>query len=94
FRQWLMGTEVPRYKLQWEVTPADGAFLLKATIEQSEVSENFAMPVPIYLENQGKMIRLGWIALVGTQSKPVSVKLPFKPTKVALNANYDILEQK
>lgn len=94
FRQWLLGTDTPKYSLQWDATPADGGFLLKATISQSEVGSQFAMPVPIYLENQGRMIRLGRITLVGNQSKPIEVKLPFKPSKVVANANFDVLEQK
>jgi aminopeptidase N len=93
-RQWLLETDVPRYELQWDAQPSGDGFLFKAKVTQSEVGDNFAMPVPIYLEHQDRLIRLGRVTLIGRQSKDVAVKLPFKPSKALLNANYDILEQK
>lgn len=92
-RQWVLSTDVPHYELKYDLQPAGDGFMLKATITQSEVNDYFAMPVPIYLEHQGRLMRLGRVTLVGNQSKPVEVKLPFKPTKVLLNAYCDILER-
>jgi len=94
FYQWILGKEIPRYTFNYTVEPDGDKFRLKATIQQSEVSANFAMPVPIYIENQGHMIRLGRVLMVGAQTKPLEVQLPFKPERVAINANHDILELK
>lgn len=94
FSQWVLGTEVPRYTLQSDVTPDGEGFRLKGTVTQSGVGKDFAMLVPIYFENQGRMIRLGRLLMVGSESKPFDVKLGFKPTKVALNAFHDVLELK
>jgi len=93
-REWILSTDVPHYELKYDVQPSGGGFLLRATITQSEVNDYFAMPVPIYLERQGRQIRLGRVTLIGNQSKPVEVKLPFNPSKVLLNANCDILERR
>jgi len=94
FYQWVLSTDVPRYALQYDVTPEGDGFRLKGTITQSEVGKDFAMLVPIYIETQGRMVRLGRQLLVGSQSKPFDVKLGFKPTSVVLNAQHDILELK
>jgi hypothetical protein len=94
FYQWVLGKEVPRYTFNYTLEPQGDKATLKATIQQSEVSANFAMPVPIYLETDGRQIRLGRILMVGNQTKPIEVALPFKPTRVSINAFHDILELK
>src|SRR5262249_28167694 len=60
FLQWVYGTEIPRYRLDYALTPqAEGKFLLTGTITQSDVSEGFRMLVPIYLDfDGGKPVRL------------------------------------
>jgi aminopeptidase N len=95
FAQWVFGTEVPRYKFDYTITPKDNQFLLKASITQSEVSQNFAMPVPIYLDFDGRLARLGQVVMIGSSTNDkIEVMLPKKPRRVLLNANYDVLAHK
>jgi hypothetical protein len=95
FSQWVFGTEVPRYKLDYTVTPKDDQFLLKATVTQSDVGPNFAMPVPIYLDFDGRLVRIGQVTMIGSSTNDkIEVMLPKKPRRVLLNANYDVLAQK
>jgi hypothetical protein len=94
FREWVYGTEVPKYQFDYHVAPADsGKFKLSMTITQSEVSQNFAMLVPVYADFGKGMVRIGQVAVVGNSARNADVLLPTEPKKVALNPERDILER-
>ncbi|MCI0661217.1 MAG: carboxypeptidase regulatory-like domain-containing protein [Acidobacteria bacterium] len=94
FNQWVYGTEVPRYKFEYTLTPeSDGNVVLSGTLTQSDVSPGFMMPVPVYLELEGgRIFRLGEVKIMGnTTTAPFQVKLPQKPKRVMINYHRDIL---
>jgi len=93
FGEWVYGTELPSYRLDYSLAPADGGkVMLTATVTQSDVGANFRMRVPLYAEFDGRMTRLGWVPVEGSSTtKEFKVKLPKKPKKVVLCANYDVL---
>jgi aminopeptidase N len=94
FRQWVYGTEVPKLKLEPEITAApDGKWMLKASLTQSEVGPNFASIVPLYADFDGQLTRLGTVRIVGsTSNDKIQVLLPKKPKRVLINAYHDVLE--
>ena len=94
FNQWVYGTAVPRYKFDYAVTAAaDGKFLLKATLTESEVTPDFIMPVPLYVDYDGQLVRLGTIRMKGNSTNDkLEVKLPKKPKRVLIDAYHDVLE--
>jgi len=94
FRQWVYGSTVPRFKFTPEVTStADGKWLLKATLTQSEVEPNFISLVPIYADFDGNPVRLGVVRIMGNNTLDrIQVILPAKPRKVMINAQHDLLE--
>jgi len=94
FIQWVYGTEIPRYRLDYTLTSQeDGKCLLTFKLTQSDVSQGFRMPVPIYLDfDGGKLVRLGDVKITGsTTTEEIKVPLPQKPKRVLINANYDVL---
>jgi aminopeptidase N len=94
FREWIYDTALPKYKLDYTVTAAeDGKFLLKGSISQSDVPADFKMLVPVYLDFNGQITRLGAARMVGSMSLPIQVELPKKPKRVMLNYFHDVLEQ-
>jgi hypothetical protein len=94
FHQWLYATSVPRYKFEYTLTDSDGGkCLLKATVTQSEVPQSFLMPVPLYADFDGKMSRLGTVAMLGSStSNEIKLMLPKRPKRVMINYWHDILE--
>jgi len=50
FDEWVFGTGIPTYTLDYSVQPAQNGFVVQGTIKQSEVSEHFIMSVPIYAD--------------------------------------------
>jgi hypothetical protein len=95
FRQWVYGTAIPKYKFDYTLTPqADGKALLKATLTQSEVTPDFAMQVPVYLDFDGQLVKLANVLMVGNSTNDkLELILPKKPKRVLINAYRDVLEQ-
>jgi aminopeptidase N len=92
FNEWVYGSEVPSYRLEYSVQPeSTGKFLVKATLAQGGVSESFIMPVPIYVEVDGKPFRLGEATMVGNTSFAFKVRVDKKPKRVMINAYHDVL---
>ncbi|MFN7930592.1 MAG: M1 family aminopeptidase [Blastocatellia bacterium] len=93
FLQWVYGKEIPRYKLEYNLSPqSDGKTLLTFTVTQSDVSKGFGMMVPIYLDFDGKIMRMGEVPTIGSSTtQEYKVTLPQKPKRVLLNYNYDVL---
>ncbi len=94
FNEWVYGTEVPRYKFEYETAPADGGKVkLHMSITQSEVDDDFAMLVPVFADFGNGMVRIGQLPAIGNSSRSFDTVLPSQPKKVALNAYKDVLER-
>ncbi len=94
FMQWVYGTEVPRYRLDYSLTAeSDGKTLLTGKLTQSDVSPGFKMIVPIYLDfDGGKVMRLGSVSVQGSSTtNEFKVKLDQKPKRVLINYHHDVL---
>jgi len=95
FSEWVYGTAVPRYKFDYTLEPQpDGKCLVKVTLTQSEVTDNFVMLVPLYADFDGKIARLGSVRITGNKTADnLQLMLPAKPNKVMINAFHDVIEQ-
>jgi hypothetical protein len=89
FNQWVYGTQVPSYKLEYNVS-ADG--VLNAKVTQSGVSDNFVMLVPIYIDMGKGWAKLGAARMTGNTTVDIKdLKLPVAPKRVAVCAMNDVL---
>jgi hypothetical protein len=89
FAEWVYGTQVPSYKLEYQVAPG-GAFSAKIT--QSGVNDDFVMIVPLYLDFGKGWTKLGTVTMVGNTTIDVKdIKLPASPKSAALCAMNDVL---
>ena len=94
FNEWVYGTQVPRYRFEYQLLPAEGGKTkLHMTVTQSEVDDHFAMLVPIFADFGKGMVRIGQFGIAGNTTRSGDVLLPSQPKKVALNAYKDILER-
>lgn len=95
FNQWVYGTDVPEYQLEYRLDSAKGETMLNAKITQSGVSDNFVMPIPIYVDFGKGWVELGKATLVGNKVYEIKdVPLYTKPKKVAILAYNDVLATK
>lgn len=96
FNDFVYGTDYPSYKLESSFSnDANGDLVLNVKITQSDVGQNFAMLVPLYLEfNNGRVFRLGSAKLLGnsTMEQHVPLKgLKEKPKRAVLAYYDDVL---
>jgi len=95
FESWVYGTGIPTYELRYslEAGAEAGKFVLRGTLRQSEVPENFRTLVPLFLQQGGRLIRAGWLNVRGPET-PFEIQLPFKPDEVTINEWEDVLCRK
>jgi aminopeptidase N len=95
FGQWVHGTAIPRLTAKLDAQPAaSGKYHISGTITQSEVPDNFAVMVPVYVTyDKNSLSKLGDIMVVGNSSKNVDVEVTLSraPKSVMINAMHDIL---
>jgi hypothetical protein len=95
FREYVYGTDLPTYHFESQLTPSGDSQTVHFKLTQSGVAPDFRMMVPMYLEfEDGKVMRLGSITIIGDMSVDKTVQLPKMQSpvkKVTLNYNYDVL---
>jgi hypothetical protein len=69
FDQWVRETGIPRYAVEFEVRPHGKEFLVRGKLKQSEVPENFTVPVPVYAQRPGGgSLLLGTVVTTGPET--------------------------
>jgi hypothetical protein len=95
FREYVYGTDLPAYHFEGDATPSGEGWSVHFKLTQSGVDAHFANAVPIYLElADGKVMRMGQIAIHGPKTVEQTVQLPKLPAaikKVSINYYYDVL---
>jgi hypothetical protein len=92
FNEWVYGREVPHYDFHYDLKDGGGGkTILEYSLKQSEVSDQFAMRVPVYVQVNGQPRRLGFLAIQGPREVHGQVALPFRPEKVTLDEFHSIL---
>ena len=96
FNEYIYGTALPSYKLEASFDPGpDGDMVLSFKFTQSNVDDQFVMPVPLYLElANGNVTRIGSLHIKGNNS--LEQKVPIKglkerPKRAMLNYMDDVL---
>jgi hypothetical protein len=93
FQEWVYGSEVPSYRLEYTLSDAEGGkTLLTARVSQQDVSPSFKMRVPLYVDYDGHPVKLGNVPIAGASTtNELKVTLGKRPRRVLVNANNDIL---
>jgi hypothetical protein len=95
FNEYVYGTALPTYKLDYSFDQAGDQYGLNIKITQSGVDDKFTMLVPLYLElANGHIARLGAAAITGNRT--IEQKVPLaglkeKPKRAMLNYFDDVL---
>ena len=95
FDEYVYGTALPTYKLDYSFDQAGDAYTLNLKITQSGVDDKFTMLVPLYLElSKDHVMRLGAATITGNRTieQRVPLKgLKEKPRRAMLNYFNDVL---
>jgi hypothetical protein len=94
FRQWVYGSELPSYTLEYVIRDdSGGSVVVSGNVLQQNVPEDFLMPIPIVFSFGEKQFGMGTVLAYGAK-RPFEIKLPIRPKKVELDPNYWILSEK
>ena len=95
FDEYVYGTELPHYTITSEFSAADGETSVHMKLVQSNVSKNFVMLVPVYLQMEnGSTVRIANIGMHGEGAIEHTMKLgklPSPAKKLLVNYNSDVL---
>ncbi|HUP22780.1 MAG TPA: M1 family aminopeptidase [Thermoanaerobaculia bacterium] len=91
FDQWVEGTSIPTYRSKSEIVKAEGGgFLVRLTVEQSDVPPGFRSPVPVRIElPDGRVAEQ--LLLIDEPRETFELEVPARPRKVELNPEFAIL---
>jgi hypothetical protein len=93
FNEWVYGTDVPAYHMDYSIAPSgDGKAVVNVKVTQSNVSNDFAMLVPIYADFGKGWTRLGAARIIGNSAVDLNnLQLPQAPKRLAVAAMNDVL---
>jgi hypothetical protein len=95
FNQWVYGTEIPSYRIEYTTKSSGGQTMLSGTITQSGVSDSFKYPVPLYLDFGKGPVFMGSARITGNKTLEVKdIALPAEPKKFFIGGLQDILAEK
>ena len=92
FNSWVYGTGIPTYEWAQTTEQSNGKFLWKLRVTQREVSDSFAMAVPVHLyfrDGRDAFLRV----LVRGPTTDFSGEVPGLPTRVVFNDFDGVLAQ-
>lgn len=93
FRQYIYGTGIPHYEFKSDVQDAGGGqWKVTGTLKRTEVPDDWMDVIPVFCERNGKMVELGFVHSTKPEST-ISFTLPFKPGKIQINANEELLAE-
>jgi Peptidase family M1 domain len=91
FDQWVKGTGIPHYKIQFETRVHENLFFISGKLEQTDVNDLFTAPVPIYASRPGeKMQRLGVVVTTGPETR-FHFTSKFRPTRLIIDPHLTLL---
>lgn len=69
FDEWIRGTGIPHYRVEYTSKIGDGNYLIKGTLQQTGVPRSFIAPVPIYASiGAGHTVYLGTVTAEGAKT--------------------------
>ncbi len=90
FEQWVYNTGIPHYKLRWDARAEGAAWRVEGSIEPSEVSEVFAMPLTVWARRGREWSQLGAVVVTGSRVE-FRFPLEWKPDEVRLDIHGAVL---
>ena len=91
FDQWVRSTGIPHYSVEFTARPQGRGFLVRGTLKQSGVPENFLAAVPLYATRLGgKPVLLGTVATSGEQT-PFHFLSPVRPKRLLIDPQVTLL---
>jgi len=91
FEQWVRGTGIPHYKVEFQVKPRGQEFVVTGKLKQTGVSDIFTAAVPLYgVRPPGKRQRLGVVVTTGPETRFHFVTRT-RPSRILIDPDLTVL---
>src|SRR5258707_421189 len=90
FDDWVRGTGVPHYRVEFSVHHSEKGFLVRGKLFQSGVSRSFIAPVPLYANAGGHPTELGVVIAAGPETG-FQFTTQAAPGKISIDARMTLL---
>jgi hypothetical protein len=91
FDEWIRGTGIPRYHVDFSVHEADKGFTVRGTLAQDGVPRSFIAPVPLYaVASDGHRFFLGTVTAEGPKTA-FHFSAPGVPRKILVDPEFTLL---
>ena len=93
FNQYVYGIGIPHYEFHYDVKDTgNGQWNVTGTIKRTGVPEPWMDAIPLFMERNGQMVRLGLISALKADT-PIFFTLPQNPGKLQINVNEELLAE-
>jgi hypothetical protein len=91
FDQWVRGTGIPHYHVEFTTQNTEKGFLVKGTLLQTGVPRSFISPVPLYASTgPGHSVYLGTVIAEGAKTT-FRFTTPVSPHKLLIDPELTLL---
>ncbi len=91
FDEWVHATGIPRYSLDYKVSPGAKGFQIQGTLTQEGVPDTFLARVPLYTtQGTAKPELLGWVVTSGMET-PFRLRSAAKPDHLVVDPGQTLL---
>jgi hypothetical protein len=90
FEDWVRGTGVPRYRVEFSVHRSDKGFSVRGKLFQRGVPRSFIAPVPLYASTAGHSTQLGVVIAAGPETT-FHFTTPTAPSKITIDPRMTLL---
>ncbi|MGH9683759.1 MAG: M1 family aminopeptidase [Candidatus Acidiferrales bacterium] len=91
FDQWVRGTGIPRYSVEFKTRPRGKKFLVTGTLLQNNVDDTFTARVPLYSSRMGgRPERMGEVVTIGPET-PFRFTTGVRPRRILIDPKLTLL---
>jgi Peptidase family M1 domain len=90
FEDWVRGTGIPHYRVEFSVRHSDKGFLVRGKLFQSGVPRSFIAPVPLYGNAGGHSSQLGVVIAAGPETS-FQFTTQAAPNKISIDPRMTLL---
>ena len=90
FDQWVRGTGIPSYRVEFNVRSTEKGFLVRGKLFQDNVPRSFLAPVPLYASTVGHTTYLGTVVASGPETS-FHFTSKIDPHKIAIDPQMTLL---
>jgi Peptidase family M1 domain len=91
FEQWVRGTGIPHYKVEFNAHPGEKGFVVRGKLFQEQVPRSFVAPVPLYAVVSGGRPTFLGIVIAGAPETSFHFTTTVEPHKIVIDPQMTLL---